>query len=238
VNAGINFDCSKNLGALLLLRNHSARVDLRNTSIVRDYIRNYLELWYLFARLQGFDDEAAPENSIVLVRGCDKSDSWALAAFAERAQNASIFFNGGIYTGSGGMELRGTWRRHTISSAEHRDGSVVEANAGRRRVDLATSGIWNALGIEPFSACVDCLFVRVFRCRRRWGPFGIPLRIKAQAGPHELPPRSLDSVTGSQTIVASGPGQDDDDEEVEVQLDSSLDLVCIPILVSDSCLMV
>lgn len=162
-----------------------------------------MDSWYEFGRNQGFDDEVAPENSIVLVRGCDKSDSWALAAFAQRARNASIFFNGGIYTGAGGMELRGTWRQHTISSAEHRDGSVTELNEGReRRADIAGSGIWKALGIKPLSACVDCLFVRVFRCRRRWGPLSIPLKIKAQAGPHQLPFASPDDLAGSHMVIS------------------------------------
>jgi hypothetical protein len=228
VNAGINFNCSRNLGALLLLRNHSARIDLRNSSTIRSYIRDYLDSWYLFARRQGFDEVDAPENSIVLVRGCDKSDSWALAAFAQRTQNASIFFNGGIYAGAGGMELRGTWKRHTISSAEHRDGSVTEINSGRRRVDLNASAIWDVLGIEPLSTCVDCLFIRVFRCKRRWGPFGIPLQIKAQGGSHELPPESPKSMT-----VVVQPQQDDVDERAEVYLDSGMDLVRITLLIGD-----
>jgi hypothetical protein len=224
VNAGISFDCSKNTGALLLLRNHSARLDLRNTETIRNYIRDGLDSWHSFARLKGFGEADAPENSIVLVRGCDKSDSWALAAFAERAQNASIFFNGGIYPGSGGMELRGTWKRHTITSAEHRDGSVTEVNQGRRRVDLTNSAIWNALGIEPLSQCIDCLFIRVFRCRRRWGPIAIPLQIKAQAGPHVLPRGLPDDDAGSSVVLARvQPG--DEDEEVVIHSDPDIDLV-------------
>lgn len=223
VNAGITFDCSKNVGALLLLRNHSSRIDLRSSQRIRDYIREHLDSWYIFGRDQGFGEADAPESSIVLVRGCDKSDSWALAAFAERCNSASIFFNGGIYEGTAGIELRGSWRRHTISSAEHRDGAVKGADHGRRRIDLTRSNIWAALGVEPLSTCIDCLFVRVFRCRRRWGPIMIPLQIKAQAGPHQLPPGSPDDCSGSTSITARIPSSGN--REVDIDIDLDVDLV-------------
>jgi hypothetical protein len=225
VDVGITYDCSKNLGALLLLRNHSVRINLRSTLAIRSYIKANIDGWYTFG-WQGFAEADLPEQSLVLVRGCDITDSWALAAFADRSLNASVFFNGGIYQSAGSTELYGSWQSSTESSAECREGSVlVESHLRRRQSEH--SRIWTILGMddlpEEFKKCIDCLFIRVFRIRRRLAGIPIPKQIKAQAGPHTLPQHPPDDE--STAAVMAGIKSGEADSDVEIELDSECDLV-------------
>jgi hypothetical protein len=194
INAGISFKCSKNLGALLLLRNHTPRVDMARTRAIEEYIEENLDSWYTLAWHE-FTSEVVPEGSIVLVRGCNMSDAWALASFTDRSQEGSLFFNGGIYSGAGSMKIRGQWSEKTTSSAEGRESHVSKPGHCRVRHGV-NSSIWRILGVdshpefETLKTSPDCVFIRTYRIRRRFWGVPIPLRIKAQAGPHRLPSRS------------------------------------------------
>jgi hypothetical protein len=214
---GMTYKCANSFGAILLLRERMARANLRDTTNVRHYIQQHIDHWYAFARNIGYGEAQLPEGSLVLVRGCDKTTSWALAAFAERSRDASIFFNGG-YVSAGGLrvKLSGSWT--SSSSAEHRSGPLAETMAHRLIDDDRVSA-------SPFPPeCDQCVFVRVWRIRRRVGPLRIPTFIAAAAEPEDLPFHRDDAVAPP---LPSGNTSSENEglNEVSIEMDPPAELV-------------
>jgi hypothetical protein len=181
---GVTYSCSSALGAILLPRAQTARVNLNDTTHLRQYIKQNIDAWYEFALSQGVGEEQAPEGSITLVYGCDKSASWAVAAFTERSSDGSVFFNGGMIAGASpaSPQLRGSWSHLRRVGAEFRDGPAPEIAS--RPVDTAAA-VSGVSGIFP-SNCRDPIFVRAFRIKRKMVGLKWPLRIRAGAGPRNL----------------------------------------------------
>jgi hypothetical protein len=192
---GVTYSCSRALGAILLPRAQTARVNLRDTTDLRQYIKENIDSWYNFVRDQKFGEEQAPEGSITLVYGCDKSASWAVAAFTERSINGSIFFNGGIIAGASPVspQLRGSWSDLRRVGAESREGSTPESASGFIDSEATVSGVSD---IFP-SNCRHPIFVRTYRIKRKIAGLKWPLRIRAGAGPRNLdgdnPPENAES---------------------------------------------
>jgi hypothetical protein len=192
---GVTYTCSRNLGAMLLPRSRTARVDIGDCKLVRDYIKNNIDSWYGFAR-QFFGEEQLPEGSLVLVRGCDKTESWVSAAFTERSIDAGLMFNGGLEPSGPGFKLKGSWKQTSYSFPETRDS---EARAAPLTLSIEPTPTVLAAMFPP--ECRETVFVRVFKCWRRVRRLKIPKVIKAAAGPHDLP--DSDGDPGS-LVVASG----------------------------------
>jgi hypothetical protein len=218
-DAGVSYRCERAQGAILLLRSRTARVNLRNTKHVRAYIKDNIDCWYEFAR-QDFGEEQAPEGSIVLVRGCDKTESWAAAAFTQRSKDASIFFNGGLQGFGPNLKLCGSWSRAASSCAELRDSDARQSSPiTRLLLESSPSHLTSKFPPE----CKECVFVRVFRCWRRFGPLKIPKIIKAGSGPPGFPGNDDSGV--SPPVSCNLTEEVGDDDNIFVTLDSDLSLV-------------
>jgi hypothetical protein len=165
---GMTFKCSNAVGATLLLRSTATSVDFGDNNIVHQYIAEHIDSWYDHAWNLGYQTVQAPEGSIVLIKGCVKTGSWAHATFTERTKEASIFFNGGLVKELGvTTRLRGSWARAT---------STVYGE-GPLEVDGEHLLLENEPGnsLNHFPANVrSCVFARMYRCKRRPG-FG-PIR--------------------------------------------------------------
>jgi hypothetical protein len=174
--AGITFSCANKLGATLLLRAATTRADLDNNRFVHEYILKHIDSWYEYAWRLGYGEVQAPEGSIVLIKGCDKTTSWAHATFAERTREASVFFDGGYFNVGGVVRLQGSLSRGV--SAIYREaplgGQEVTANMlplpqpARIANPLhATARNESSLaGLFP-EECTYTIFTRVYRIRRR-----------------------------------------------------------------------
>jgi hypothetical protein len=209
---------------LLLLRNRTCLIKLLPTRAVRGYIRENIDFWYKFCR-EYFDEDDAPEGSLVLVQGCVMSDSWALASFAERSQEASVFFKFESESATGtpvGPKIKGSWSRRTGPTANRREGDVLDPTVYAERGRLITdSTLWRALGLhpppEPLEKCIDCLFVQVFGIRRRkLAGLRIPTKITAQAGPHQLPPRPPSKEWNDPIYIEHNPVEEDKLVDTEI----------------------
>jgi hypothetical protein len=174
VGAGITFQSSNTLGAVLLLRHSAARVDVVDCHLVRDYIAQHIDSWYEHAR----KTYQLPEGALVLVKGCDKTSSWAHATFAESSREAAILFNGGAVKDVAGavVSLRGSWSRST--SAIYRELPISE----HTEHPLITSGPPLFSHFRP--ECIYTVFVRVYKCKRRmgFGPIKRAVKISATEG--------------------------------------------------------
>ncbi|EIN11258.1 hypothetical protein PUNSTDRAFT_131428 [Punctularia strigosozonata HHB-11173 SS5] len=156
--AGFRFECCNDLGAVLVLKQKAMRQNLRDSRVVRQYIRDNVDSWYEFANDLGF---RVSEGDIFMVRGCDKTSEWAVAAFAERSADAGISFNGGYVVDAGvRVAVTGSWG--WFCSAEHRSGPETAKDPAE------------------FDQTV---FIRVWKFRRF--PFRIPTRISAAAEPRD-----------------------------------------------------
>ncbi|TFK38870.1 hypothetical protein BDQ12DRAFT_83332 [Crucibulum laeve] len=77
----IAFTCAdKNEGALLSLPEGALREDLKNEGHLAEYISTNAECWYAYAR--NIAGRAIDRNSLYLVTGCMKSESWGIATYS------------------------------------------------------------------------------------------------------------------------------------------------------------
>jgi hypothetical protein len=158
----MSFTCSNAVGATLLIRERATCVDFDDNEHVHAYIAQHIDSWYDYAKGLGYGSRQAPEGSIMLIKGCVKTSSWAHVTFTERTREASIFFNGGLVKELGvTTRLRGSWNR--VVSAVPRDGPHHEQAGEYRRLlnDPAT------VSSSHFPAeKTSCVFARVYRCKR------------------------------------------------------------------------
>jgi hypothetical protein len=174
-------------------------VDLDNNHFIHEYIVKHIDSWYEFAWRLGYCDMQAPEGSLVLIKGCDKTNSWAHATFAERAKEASVFFEGGYLNVGGTVRLQGAWSRAV--SAIYR-----EAPLGGRHVQATILSVHNASGsasLSPGNARIDnpltglfpedcpyTVFARVYRIKRR-SILGmvksVTVEVNGRTSRHQLP---------------------------------------------------
>jgi hypothetical protein len=213
---------------MLLPRSRTARVDIADCKLVNDYIINNIDSWYDFAR-QFFVERQAPEGSLVLVRGCDRTESWVAAAFTERSVDAGLMFNGGLEPS--GFKLKGSWKQTSYSFPETRDS---EARAAPLTLSIEPTPTVLAAKFPP--ECRETVFIRVFKCWRRFGRLKIPKIIKAAAGPHDLPdpdgdPGSSAVASGNTSLLeymATEPAVDIDPQQPDF-------VSCVVHIVRDSC---
>jgi hypothetical protein len=192
-----------------------------DTKLVREYIRANIDKWYDFAH-RFYTEEHISEGSIVLIRGCDKAESWAAAVFHERSTDANVFFNGSLQQLGAGLKLNGSWSRSSSST---------ECQSSTPSPGLASiESVPSAMQKRCTRECQETVFVRIFKYWRRYKVFRIHKVIRAAASPHNLPRPDQDpsssilvaqSAQGSEFDNACGP-----DRYTIVEVDShSTDLV-------------
>jgi hypothetical protein len=89
IGAGINFSCSCEKGAILVLPDGASREDLRRLVKFRHAAEQNAVAWYEYARHCGLEPE-----SLYLITGCVKTNSWGVASIynASREHGASLTF--------------------------------------------------------------------------------------------------------------------------------------------------
>jgi hypothetical protein len=131
---------------------------------------------------------------ISLVYVCDKGSAWATAAFTQKSSGASLNFSTSIIPGLGpSAQLQGSWSN---SSA-----SWVTPNWGPQSGSPTPRSSPSLSGHSFDTTCAHTFFFRSFRIQKRSMPF-IGLKLRAQAGPHDLGGFHRDS--GNSTAVMVG----------------------------------
>lgn len=87
------FECAKGIGAALITKTPMLREDIVKNDVIPAYIKQHIDSWYEFAQDLHY---TLVEGEIIMVRGCDKTAAWALAAFTQRQRKGEIFFRGGF----------------------------------------------------------------------------------------------------------------------------------------------
>lgn len=180
--AGIHFQCSNKIGAVLVLKQPATRQDALPCKRLADYIRRYHTSWLEFANDR--HQRGIEASDLILVSGHDVTSEWALAAFTEAQRGASIFFRGGYSAlAGGGLSLAGTW--DSVMSAQHRSGPP-NMPSPRPSSILSTISAWKG-GDVPIPVKQDqCVFMRGYKIRPR--RLFAPKVLEAAAEPKDAEP--------------------------------------------------
>jgi hypothetical protein len=185
MSAGFRFESSTSQGAALILKHGAARCDIISQSnLVIDYIRQHVDSWYEFADHLQLDLE---DGSIFMVRGCDKTTAWAVAAFSGISRAISFEFHGGYIPLMGvGLSLAGKWAN--MGSVEHRSGpppppidTWQERNVTPQVEESSPRSSPAMAHMQPSNPPNQTVFLRIWKAKRR--RFRAPRRIRAAAGP-------------------------------------------------------
>jgi hypothetical protein len=148
-------------GAILIMPQGGYSEDLLNVSSLRRYLLANAERWYI--HVNGTRGREARNGDVVLVKGCDKASSWAIATFTKStAYDFRLKFKPTGETGSrrtygweysGSVELRmGPHPEETEELTRDDSGqSVVYTNQTlfiRTMPVKVQDDIWNGLGFD------------------------------------------------------------------------------------------
>lgn len=147
IGLSYKFTCKGDRGAIAVLRDDAKQERYVRSRACRDYICAHHASWEAFARRLGWYVHA---SELVLVYGCVKTSSWALAAYASRENEHEMGFSltaGSFVSMRAGVEARD----HVRMSMEQR--------SGPQRPDDADSS-------TP-AAKDQCLFISYYKIKRR-----------------------------------------------------------------------
>ncbi|KAF9555589.1 hypothetical protein CPC08DRAFT_642657, partial [Agrocybe pediades] len=88
--ADLVFESSAAEGAILTMPKGAHSEDVTGTRRLRGYIAEHIESWYKF--VVGVRDCDAENGDILLVTGCDKTDSWGVASFVKSSEAVKLRF--------------------------------------------------------------------------------------------------------------------------------------------------
>jgi hypothetical protein len=139
----VTFTLSKESSAVLTLDSRATRAEIIDKSPWRSYIASGIDSWYALARAEGFEEDQAPESSIVLIKGCDKTSSWKHATFRSSRKGASITFSASAPIPGASQdvmaELGGSYTTTRDLSPEFRDSDQVISPIGPPTFDINPS---------------------------------------------------------------------------------------------------
>ena len=184
----ISFQLTGDQGAALLTKHQIHREDVQLEGTFREYTKGHYDSWVKFARERGHPNDIKP----VLVTGTDMTKDFAMVVYSKDDEDLTAEFT---ISAPGVASQWGTWRTP----------GVVHTNCGPqpRRPPLDNGGSAEIDSDES----TQCVFVRYYTMRKR---LGIPMVIRAAAGPHNLGPGSPNSDRWSpleaRSDSNSGPG--------------------------------
>lgn len=197
VDLALRFKCTKEQGAVLILKDDARKEAIHPNKTFVDYIRAHHESWYNFA--QSVMELDIAREDIVLVRGWVKTSEWAVAAFTERGQSHEISFHGQLgHLAQAGLSLSMT--ESNMMSVETRSGPHRRPFA--QLPEPRTSSTGKNVEVEPDNRRDQCVFLSYYKIKYR--KF-LPNKIAAAADPNSLP-ESDEAPTGSSSAeVISEP---------------------------------
>ena len=219
VGAGFNykFDCSKDRGAVLVLREPAKKTFVPPAVDFVSYMRRNHDKWYEYATSPQTYGLVCDPGDIILVRGTVKTKSWALAAY----QDAEKSVHDISFTGQAGpmVSAQFNYAETSVTSAkfEHRIGpkhrtarppSIVSSKSKEVVDELPEVLAERAREFERApegggeEADDQCVFLQYYKVKYRFFAFK---KISAAAGPDELPESENDSS------MSPGVVADDDD---------------------------
>ncbi|KAF8516244.1 hypothetical protein JB92DRAFT_2272784 [Gautieria morchelliformis] len=105
---GFTFECTKEQGAALILREDAHRTNaLQKTTFTR-YVRENHSKWLKLAN--NVHERGISADQLLMVTGCDKTSEWACAAFLASSSQIGLEFQiGNVGVAQGGVSVWGSW---------------------------------------------------------------------------------------------------------------------------------
>ncbi|KAA1471739.1 hypothetical protein DENSPDRAFT_133062 [Dentipellis sp. KUC8613] len=184
----LQFACSRRKGAVLVLPEKAVREDTKRRGAYKEYLREHCERWHALTEQLKLDLRM---EDLVLVTGCDRTTTWAVAAFTNTEFDSQIQLSvelAGVEAASFASSL--SWshdenaQRHWGPDPESSVSMNELSGAVTNGEDVSTSSS-PGKRLKPINTKYNqCVFVRGFRVKRR-GRF-LPLTLKAAAEPVDL----------------------------------------------------
>ncbi|EKM50231.1 uncharacterized protein PHACADRAFT_153708 [Phanerochaete carnosa HHB-10118-sp] len=198
VGAGMEYECTKEKGALLILRSDAKKVQASSEKTFGDYVAKFHDSWCKFALDLGIASAEAMARKIVLVCGWVKTyPDWSVTAFT-----------------SSGSKFRASLDVKTIGV-----GGITGSYSGTEHVEGPVMNRWGvyarARAPEEERIQNQCIFVKcIYAKRRHW-----PYFFRAGAGPHQLPDQR-DANSGQ-----DGPAIEVSNEQYQSDTEAGDDMV-------------
>ncbi|KAF9555584.1 hypothetical protein CPC08DRAFT_752970 [Agrocybe pediades] len=149
--ADLVFESSAAEGAILTMPHGAQSEDVVGTLLLRGYVLEHIESWYkLIMGDLGCDVQ---NGDIVVVTGCDKTDSWGLATFVKSSETVKLTFQPILSNRSYKWEYSGSFDTRTGPDSRTLQGLQSSTND----MDMVSS--------EPLRN--QCVFVRTLTCTLR-----------------------------------------------------------------------
>lgn len=157
----LTYECKDERGAILLCA-RIARANIFANKHLRAYIATHADSWYHFADENGYGTQELPGGRLVLISGCDKTPSYALASFCNNSKEGSLSFQGGFVQSNGpAVNLQGAWG--------HTDSAECRFGGPRPGADFPTGPI-DSLHKRAFpffsDDCCYTVFARTFEIKQ------------------------------------------------------------------------
>ncbi|TFY78952.1 hypothetical protein EWM64_g5059 [Hericium alpestre] len=184
----LEFSCSRKRGAVLVLPDKANRTDTRNRGTYKTYLRTHCDRWFALTEMLGL---GLHQEDIILVTGCDKTTSWATAAFVNREIQGRISLKDNNAQYNWGPDADDAPPQ--VEPARMMGGDALTATSeGRLDLQMPINTKYN-----------QCVFVRGYRGKSR-GRF-LPMKMKAEATPIPGPSRSEDNIDPDGHGLTSSP---------------------------------
>ena len=207
-DSSIRFQFRKAQGAALVTRFKTYREKVREIGRFEQYVKKNHASWVDFARDAGYGD-----IDPILVTGVDRTKDFAMMCYSDYDQCLECEFRTSAH-GTPSAFAWGTWETTRPINQNH--GPQLCCPPSAQTTSLASSGNSHAgTGSDEYNQCV---FIRYFGLLPR--KLGVPKRIVAMAGPHNLnmwgPDGEGSSLqaqydSGSDSDISSGPLDSDCD---------------------------
>ncbi|PBK79369.1 hypothetical protein ARMGADRAFT_907175, partial [Armillaria gallica] len=92
ISAGASFEfrTTKDSAAILCLPNSATKYENLNKRAIKDYATANGAAWYNYVNSSEYLGREAPNGSLYVVTGCDKTDSWGTAAVGKPSQSREV----------------------------------------------------------------------------------------------------------------------------------------------------
>lgn len=165
-SVGLRYECTKESGALLMLKKPAHKTYLDCKRAIWTYIRNNIASWYDFANKRYFIK--LEEKDIIFISGTTKTSVWAEAAFHNSSSSGELIIAGSCFVPSVSGELR-------VSMSRSMDASVFSREGPYERILT-----WKD-GDEPLKKCDQSIFINYYKMKNR-GLLRIPSVIQGAGG--------------------------------------------------------
>ncbi|KAK0194414.1 hypothetical protein F5146DRAFT_977798 [Armillaria mellea] len=108
--ASFEFTTAKESAAILCLPNSATKREILNKAAIKEYATTNGAAWYNYVNGPQYLGREAPNGSLYVVTGCDKTDSWGTAAVSKPSHSRSVclsFTAGGM--AGGDIRASHTW---------------------------------------------------------------------------------------------------------------------------------